>query len=79
MFLTSDERFKKLQKLVEIGGYPDLEALLIACIADSVSAGICTKPGCNYATDIEPDQRRGYCEACGGQTVQSALVLAGII
>ena len=79
MSLTSLEKTAKLQKLVESEGYPDLEALLVAAIADSVSPGICTKPDCDYTTEIEPDQRRGHCEACGGQTVQSALVLAGII
>lgn len=79
MSLTPEEKSKKLQELVDSEGHPDLASLLQACIADSVSPGICTKPDCNYTTEIEPDQRRGYCEACGGQTVQSALVLAGII
>jgi hypothetical protein len=79
MSLTPQEKAKKLQELVESEGYPNFEALLQACIADSVSPGICTKPDCNHTTEIEPDQRRGYCEACGGQTVQSALVLANII
>lgn len=79
MFLTSEEKAAKLRKLVESEGYPSVDALLQACIADSVSPGICTEPECDYTTEIEPDQRRGYCEACGGQTVQSALVLAGLI
>jgi hypothetical protein len=79
MSLSAEEKSKKLRHLVESEGYPDLEALLLACIADSISPGICTKPDCDYTTEIEPDQRRGYCEACGGQTVQSALVLTGII
>ena len=34
---------------------------------------------CSYITEMEPDQDRGYCEACGGNTVVSALVLAGLI
>ena len=79
MSLIPQEKSRKLQELVASEGYPDLESLLFACIADSVSPGICTMPDCNYTTEIEPDQRRGYCEACGGQTVQSALVLADII
>lgn len=79
MSLTQEEKSAKLRKLVESEGYPNLEALLQACIADSVSPGICVRPECDYTTEIEPDQHRGYCEACGGQTVQSALVLAGII
>lgn len=79
MSLTPEEKGGKLRKLVESEGYPNLDALLQACIADSVSPGICVKPECDYTTEIEPDQRGGYCEACGGQTVQSALVLAGLI
>lgn len=79
MSLTPAEKTAKLRKLVESEGYPNLEELLQACIADSVSPGICIRPDCDYTTEIEPDQRRGYCEACGGQTVQSALVLAEII
>ena len=35
--------------------------------------------GCDYTTGMEPDQDEGYCEACGGNTVTSALVLAGLI
>jgi len=79
MSLTPEEKATKLRKLVESEGYSSLDALLQACIADSVSPGICIRPDCDYTTEIEPDQRCGYCEACGGQTVQSALVLAGII
>ena len=69
----------KLRDLVEREGYETLEELLIACIADSVPPAICIAPDCDYTTEMEPDQRAGYCEACGRQTVQSALILAGII
>jgi hypothetical protein len=53
--------------------------LFAAVLSDSVSPGICINPGCNYTTDVEPDQDRGYCEVCRTQTVQSALILAGLI
>ena len=53
--------------------------MLKACVTDSVSPAICTAPDCSYTTEMEPDQDRGYCEACGGNTVVSALVLAGLI
>lgn len=79
MSLTSEAKAAKLRKIVESEGYPDLGTLLQACIADAVAPGICIKPECDYTTEIEPDQRRGYCEACAGQTVQSALVLADMI
>jgi hypothetical protein len=40
---------------------------------------ICMTEGCDYTTEMEPDQAEGYCEACGGNTVTSALVLANLI
>jgi hypothetical protein len=69
----------KLKKLCETEGFDTLEDLLSASITDSVSPAICMADGCDYTTEMEPDQRQGHCEACGGKTVVSALVLAGII
>jgi hypothetical protein len=46
---------------------------------EDVVPGICVCPDCDYMTDVEPDQRHGYCEECGRQNVQSGLVLAGIL
>jgi hypothetical protein len=36
-------------------------------------------PDCDYTTEVEPDQREGWCEECGTGTVRSGIVLAGII
>ena len=69
----------KLDRLVESEGYTDVLDLLSAVIADSVSPGICMNADCDYTTEVEPDQDRGYCESCGTNSVKSALVLAGII
>jgi len=44
-----------------------------------VCPAICMTDGCDYTTEMEPDQDQGFCEACGGNTVTSALVLAGLI
>ncbi len=79
MALSKDERHRKLAQLAECEGHESVEDMLKACFADSVAPAICTKPDCAYTTDMEPDQDRGYCEACGGNTVASALVLAGLI
>lgn len=46
---------------------------------DSVAPGICMNDGCDYITEVEPDQSEGYCENCDTCTVTSALVLAGAI
>ena len=53
--------------------------LLQAAAADSICPAICMTEGCDYTTEMEPDQDQGYCEACGGNTVASALILAGLI
>ncbi len=69
----------KLIKLAQIEGFPDVEAMVEHSVMDSVVPAICVKPDCDQATESEPDQRGGYCEACGHQTVQSNLVICGMI
>jgi hypothetical protein len=69
----------KLDQLLEIEGYSTLEQLLEAVFWGSVSPGICTNDGCDYTTEVEPDQARSWCEVCGTGTVKSAPILAGII
>lgn len=79
MALSQDERRRKLTQLAEYEGHESVEDMLKACFADSVSPAICTKPDCSYTIDMEPDQDRGYCEACGQNSMVSALVLARLI
>ena len=69
----------KLDKLIEIEGYGSLEELAEAVFSDSVSPGICMNAGCDFTTEVEPDQNRGWCEQCSTNTVTSAVVLAGLI
>lgn len=69
----------KLMKLCDLEGYKRLNDFLKASASDSVCPAICMTEGCDYTTEMEPDQDAGYCEACGGNTVTSALVLAGLI
>jgi hypothetical protein len=69
----------KLMKLCEIEGFESLDGLLQAAATDSVCPAICLTEGCDYTAEMEPDQDRGFCEGCGGNTVTSALVLAGFI
>ena len=69
----------KLDQLVEDFGYESLEVLLEAAVMDTVCPGICMNPGCDYTCETEPDQDRGWCEACGEGTVRSAMWLAGVI
>jgi len=46
---------------------------------DDVVPGICLNPDCDYTTEVEPDQRQGWCEVCGTTSVRSGIVLAGLI
>lgn len=79
MSLSSQVRSQKLRTLAEAEGYASVDALLEAAVMDSVSPGICITHSCNHTTEIEPDQDKGWCKACGTKTVQSALILAGLI
>ena len=65
-----------LQELSESFGM-SIESMMEQSIMDGVSPAICVK--CGYTTEMEPDQDRGWCEECEGNTVKSALILAGVI
>ncbi len=69
----------KLMKLCEMEGFKILDQLLRQTATDSICPAICMTEGCDHTTEMEPDQAHGYCEACGANTVTSALVLAGLI
>ena len=64
---------------MEIEGYENFEEMAQAILSDSVPPAICMNEDCNFTCEMEPDQDAGYCEACGKQSVTSALVLAGLI
>lgn len=67
-----------LEKLADIEGYEDAMDMLSDASVDSVVPGICLE--CKqYTCEVEPDSSEGWCEACGTNTVQSCLVMAGII
>lgn len=56
----------------------DIEEMLKMSVFDSVAPGICQNPGCDYSTEVEPDQRAGWCEVCDTKTVKSCLRLSGL-
>ena len=79
MDLSEATRQRKLEDLTRIEGYPSVDALLEAVATDSVCPAICVNELCSYTCEMEPDQDRGWCEECGTNTMQSALILARII
>lgn len=77
MKLVLTEKARKLMRLCEIEGYENVVDLIQAVALDTVCPAICMTEGCQYTGEMEPDQREGYCESCGGNTMVSAMVLAG--
>lgn len=69
----------KLTQLASDYGYGDTMEMLEHATFDSVVPGICMNEGCDYSTEVEPDQDCGWCEECQWGSVKSCLMLAGII
>ena len=69
----------KLADLAALEGFAEPIDLVEAYATDSIVPAICTKRHCDASADLEPDQDRGFCETCGTHTMQSALILAGMI
>jgi len=79
--LTKEQRAQKLLSLAESEGYGRTQEgvfeMLEKATYDSVAPGVCTN--CDHTCECEPDARENWCESCGGQTVQSCLVLSGLM
>jgi len=69
-----------VKKFCDIEGYQD-EFEAVESIDQDIYLpnGLCLTPECSYTTEVEPDQRAGYCECCGHNSVQSLFVLMGVI
>ena len=77
--LSNEHRQQLLTKLMQSEGYDSVDELIENCYFDSVCPAICANPDCVHTTELEPDQQAGWCEACDGNTMVSALILAGLI
>jgi hypothetical protein len=69
----------KLMKLCVAEGFASLDDLRALSVRDSVCPAICMTEGCDHIAEMESDQDEGYCDTCGGNTMASVLVLAGLI
>jgi len=69
----------KLNKLANDWGYNFPEDMMEQYVCDSLHPSICTNKECDYSTEMEPDQDRGWCENCETNTVVSAGMLMGIV
>lgn len=77
--MSADDKLEKLEKLAEDEGFDGGDDLVEHFATESVVPGICMNEGCDYSTNVEPDQRGGWCELCETKTVESCLSLAGVI
>jgi hypothetical protein len=79
MRFAAAQKRAKLSKLIEIEGYDSIEQLAQTILSDSVSPAIYMNEDCDFTCEMEPDQDAGYCEECRANSMQSALILAGLI
>ncbi|MDA9475079.1 hypothetical protein XI03_11325 [Bradyrhizobium sp. CCBAU 65884] len=77
--IALSQKAQKLMTLCDQRGFQNLDDLLLAALLNSRCPAICMTEGCDHTANMEPDQDQGFCEACGGQTLVSALVLADLI
>lgn len=68
----------KLQQLADSEGLTITELMVFSMVCE-ICMGICMNKDCDYTTEVEPDQSKGFCEECETNTVKSALILAGLI
>ena len=69
----------KLTRLAQLEGFRTKEALLHTYIREVIVPGICFRPDCHGTAGVARDERAGLCPTCGQNTVQSCLVIAGLI
>jgi hypothetical protein len=79
MPLTRLQRARKLQKLAELLGFKTIDEMFDAAVTDTACPGICVNPWCEYTATVALDERAGHCAKDHTNTVQSALVLAGLM
>jgi len=77
--LNETEKAAKLDALMDIYGYDDLQDMLEVMQFEGSVAAICTEEDCNATFDWEPDCENGQCEECGCESVDSCMILAGVI
>jgi hypothetical protein len=88
--LTEAQKQEKLETLAEMVGCDDVQSMLEEAAFDSVVPAICTTPGCDAPAicttpgcdaffELEPDAEHDLCEECGCESVDSCLILAGLI
>ena len=68
----------KIEKLMDIEGFESVDEMLEEATFGLRCPGICTNDGCDYTTEVDPDGA-GFCEECNTTTVESSLMLMGMM
>lgn len=63
----------------EAEGFATIDDLFVLLVTDNLCPAICMTEGCDHIERLESDQEEGYCERCGGNTMVSVRVLAGLM
>jgi hypothetical protein len=69
----------KLTRLAQLEGFRTKEALFHIYIREIIVPGICSRSDCEGVAEVARDERAGVCPTCGHNTLQSCLVIAGLI
>ena len=69
----------KLHQLADDWGFHEPTDMLESYLWEGTMPAICMNKGCDYSTEYEPDQDKGWCESCSTNTVTSAAVLMGVM
>jgi hypothetical protein len=77
MQLVLSNKATKLMKLCDAEGFHSVEDLLQASASNCLCPAICMTEGCDHTAKKPRELEHGHCLACGGNTMASALVLAG--
>ena len=72
-------RKDKLSELADQYGYDTINEMLEEAASNSVVPAICINRDCDYTDQLEPDAEKYECPDCNTNTVNSCLIIAGLI
>lgn len=73
------DSFDKLTELLEAEGYTSLDEFILVNDTDERVPGICGNFACSFTKDVHRDERHGWCDRCGTESVTSGLVIAQML
>lgn len=77
--MNSLEKDRKIAALMDHLNVPKREELIRRAILCEPSPGICIMTGCETVQPVRRDEAGAICEHCKTDTVQSVLVIAGLV